>query len=161
MACLLLNHNHLGYHTLNQLYDRWSGLDVDLTLQMPDNMADTFLCLTDQQLSRINQLGSTCRDQSSVSEHGQNLFPLPLLPELLLLFDLVLLLDSQLPLFATGPVERWAEKDQVQVVGLGQVEEQWDGALDESVIRCCRVRRRVPDNGLCLRSIVSRRQMQE
>lgn len=121
---------------------------MDLALQMPDHMADAFLCLADQQLSRINQLGPTCRDQSSVPEHDQNLFPLPLLSELLLLLNLVFLLDGQFPLFAIGLVKWWAKKDQVQVVGLGQVEEQWDGAFDKSVIRCCWIRRRVPDNCL-------------
>src|SRR5690554_4759186 len=121
----LLDKDDLGHDTLDHLNDGLDSVDVDLALEMTNHMADTFLSLTDQQLAWINQFrafGAHCRDQTCVPEHEQNLFPFPVLTQLLLSPDLILFPNGEGSSFTMIVAvvlilfEWWAEEDQMQVV---------------------------------------------
>ncbi len=82
MARSLLHKHNPGHYSLNHLEHTLLSLYMNLTLKMTNHVADPLFCLTDQQLTWINKLGSTSArrgDQSCILQHGQDLFPVMLL----------------------------------------------------------------------------------
>jgi len=128
---LLLNKDYSGHDSLDKIHHIGSCFHMDITLQVTDHMADSFLRLTDQELSGVNQLGSLGawgRDQTRVPEHGHDLFLFSLLAQLLSLFEVVLLLYCECPspviavlVFLMLFLQRRTEQDQVQIVVFGQM----------------------------------------
>jgi len=144
--------NHALYHLDHILH----GLHMDLTLEMSNNMTHAFLCLTDQQLARVNDIGSAgtrgCH-QSCIPKHRQDLFLITVLRQLLLTPLFVLFLDAEYSAFAIDIslillLMGWAEQDQVEIEVLCQVGEQWKDALHEAIVGCGGIGRGVPHNGL-------------